>query len=84
MGRHGLNDHRVRMNPEEYDQLRREILERDGWRCQRCGRREQLDVHHVISRARAGADAENNLITLCRSCHRVLHASGTAASDFMR
>ena len=54
---------------DAYQELRRRILVRDDWRCQRCGRREGLDVHHIVSRAQGGSDQERNLITLCRSCH---------------
>jgi 5-methylcytosine-specific restriction endonuclease McrA len=60
---------KVRQDPEAYKQLRKTILERDGWRCQNCGTRQRLDVHHIIPRARGGEDHERNLITLCRSCH---------------
>ena len=27
--------------------LRRFVLDRDGWRCQRCGRYGRMEVHHV-------------------------------------
>jgi len=62
-----------RLRPEAYKQLRQQILERDGWRCQHCGRREQLEVHHIRFRAQLGADNEANLITLCTGCHRKAH-----------
>ena len=28
---------RLKLGREEYDALRRRVLERDGWRCQSCG-----------------------------------------------
>lgn len=65
--------HRIRKVPREYARLRREILERDGWRCQKCGCSKNLDVHHVRRRSALGDDAEANLITLCRACHQILH-----------
>jgi len=55
--------------------LRREILERDSWRCQKCRCSKNLDVHHVRRRSALGDDAETNLITLCRKCHQILHRS---------
>lgn len=65
-----------RLAPEHYRELKGRVLERDGWRCQRCGRREQLQVHHMTRRSQAGADCEENLIVLCSRCHRSLHSTG--------
>ena len=45
--------------------LRRKL--RDGFRCQRCGTREHLEVHHV---GPVTTTAIDDLITLCRRCHR--------------
>jgi 5-methylcytosine-specific restriction endonuclease McrA len=61
------------LSDEAYVAVRLAVLKRDGWRCQRCGGRTQLDVHHISSRARGGADTPENLIVLCRRCHRMLH-----------
>ena len=62
----------IRHDKQAYQQLRRTILERDGFRCQNCGMRQRLDVHHIIPRGRGGGDQERNLITLCRTCHNDL------------
>jgi 5-methylcytosine-specific restriction endonuclease McrA len=70
---------RIRMAPEQYATLRREILDRDGWRCQKCGCSKNLDVHHIRRRSALGDDAETNLITLCRECHKILHDLARAA-----
>ena len=67
---------RNRLGPERYDELRQEILRRDGWRCQACGRRKDLQVHHIEARGRLGEDTEQNLITLCADCHRTVHRRG--------
>jgi 5-methylcytosine-specific restriction endonuclease McrA len=50
---------------EGYDRLKIRILERDGWKCQVCGSSTNLQVHHLVFRSRLGADASDNLITLC-------------------
>jgi 5-methylcytosine-specific restriction endonuclease McrA len=68
---------RLRLDAEAYAKLHQQILERDGWRCQSCGRREQLEVHHIRSRAQLGPDSELNLITLCAFCHTRAHAEDT-------
>ena len=67
---------RLRLEAEAYDHLRRQVLERDGWRCQHCGRATNLEVHHIHARSRLGDDKSENLITLCTDCHRAAH-SGT-------
>ena len=67
---------RLRLDPEHYRELKLKILERDGWKCQHCGRRDQLQIHHIILRSQLGADGEENLIVLCSGCHRSLHLKG--------
>jgi 5-methylcytosine-specific restriction endonuclease McrA len=63
----------IRMDPKSYARLRLEILQRDGSRCQSCGSMTNLDVHHPRRRSDLGNDAEENLITLCRTCHQGAH-----------
>ncbi len=65
---------RLRLGPECYQALHRSVLERDGWRCQSCGSRAGLEVHHIRPRSNLGHDAEENLITLCWECHRQIHS----------
>ncbi len=65
---------RTRLTHSDYQQLRLKILERDVWRCQSCGKREQLEVHHIIHRSQSGADAEGNLTVLCGDCHQRGHS----------
>ncbi|MGH9680385.1 MAG: HNH endonuclease [Candidatus Acidiferrales bacterium] len=66
---------RLKLDPEADRQLHHEVLKRDGWRCQGCGRTESLQVHHIKPRGRLGDDAEENLITLCSDCHQACHGS---------
>jgi len=70
---HTLRRPRLRLDAPLYEKLHRRILERDGWRCQRCGSLRDLQVHHIQSRSLLGDDAEENLITLCGFCHRQTH-----------
>lgn len=52
------------------------VLNRDNYTCQYCkGKRKdsRLEVHHIIYRSNCGSDDENNLITLCQTCHKLLH-----------
>jgi 5-methylcytosine-specific restriction endonuclease McrA len=65
---------RIKLDPQAYKQLRMQILERDSWRCQNCGSRQHLQIHHQELRSQSGRDAEENLITLCDTCHRLSHS----------
>ena len=66
---------RTQLDPEAYQQLCQQVLERDGWRCQACGKRANLQVHHIVLRSQSGDDIEDNLITLCSECHDQIHSS---------
>jgi len=66
---------RIRLQGEAYRQLHRQVLQRDGWRCQACGAMSNLEVHHREFRSRCGDDSEQNLITLCTACHVCIHGS---------
>ncbi len=62
---------------EAYRELRRQVLRRDGWHCQDCGSRTNLETHHLRFRSQGGTDTEENLITLCSDCHAQRHRECT-------
>jgi len=64
---------RIKLDPDEYILLKKQVLERDGWRCQDCGSMENLQVHHLKLRSRLGNDTITNLIALCAFCHGKRH-----------
>ena len=64
---------RLKLDPEMYNVLKNQVLERDGWRCQDCGSAQMLEVHHVNPRSKLGPEISDNLITLCFDCHRHRH-----------
>jgi hypothetical protein len=55
--------------------LRMRVLKRDNYRCVICGRSPrnnvdiELELHHVIPWRMGGPTAEENLVTLCGTCH---------------
>ena len=62
--------------------LKGETLIRDEYSCQCCGRGKGypmkyalsiLNSHHIISVANHGKDTAENIITLCQSCHTLVH-----------
>jgi ATP-dependent DNA helicase RecQ len=64
---------RLRLESGAYEELRQQVLRRDGWRCQSCGSMTNLEVHHQEFRSHGGDDLEENLITLCSNCHASVH-----------
>ena len=57
-----------------WPRIRQAILERDGFRCRRCGRAGRLEVHHIKRLADGGShNGPHNLETLCSTCHVDLH-----------
>ena len=56
--------------------FRRQVLDRDGWRCVRCGKASRLEAHHIIPVEAGGeaADPDNGL-TLCIGCHLAHHGN---------
>lgn len=60
--------------------LRAQAILRDGHACQRCGRTDGLQVHHIIPKHHGGRDVLGNLATLCGPCHAHEHGAGPAAA----
>ena len=61
-------------SPEAMPDRRRDAIhERDGYRCTSpgCTQRQTLEAHHLRYRSQGGADAPDNLITLCAFHHRL-------------
>ena len=56
-----------------YTAARDSVLERDKYKCRVCEKTEQLHCHHIKPRRTfddvSESNTENNLITLCNSCH---------------
>ena len=62
-----------------FENTKAKVLNRDNYTCQCCkGKRKdsKLEVHHIIFRSQGGSDEEENLITLCHTCHWKLHNEG--------
>jgi predicted CopG family antitoxin len=51
--------------------IRTKVLTRDKYKCRSCGASENLEIHHIETDV-DDIHALDNLITLCRICHRRL------------
>jgi 5-methylcytosine-specific restriction endonuclease McrA len=59
-----------------FENTKAKVLNRDNYICQYCkGKKKdsKLEVHHIIYRSNGGSDEEDNLITLCHTCHKCVH-----------
>jgi ribosomal protein S27AE len=58
---------------------KRDVLNRDGRRCRKCGDTKRLEAHHIlrwVDEPNARIDRENG-ITLCKKCHDGEHGKRT-------
>ena len=56
-------------------ELRKMVLERDGYQCVKCGNKEDLQCHHIMPvniEPLLSADMDNCMI-LCIDCHKKSH-----------
>jgi len=55
-----------------WSQVRKDILIRDDYTCQLCGKQgcKPLHIHHILKRKEAGTDHYDNLLTTCPKCHK--------------
>lgn len=64
------NDYYVRRKQKALKPI---ILIRDGFKCARCSSKDSLQIHHKKPVSKFGKSTEDNLITLCKHCHREVH-----------
>lgn len=65
-------DHQEYINSPKWKAKRQMVLERDNFRCRKCGTGKNLDVHH-ITYENIGNEPLDDLVTLCRNCHEEVH-----------
>lgn len=56
-------------------EVRQQTFERDAYRCQRCREtNDSLEIHRLVEQSEhEGSEQEAQFITLCRTCHAVMH-----------
>lgn len=48
---------------------RRNIMRRDNFTCQYCGKKSKLTIDHILPKSRGGGDTWENLTTACEKCN---------------
>lgn len=61
-----------------FENTKAKVLARDNYTCQCCKdkkrkKSDKLEIHHIIYKSSGGSDEEDNLITLCSTCHYNVH-----------
>lgn len=46
---------------------------RDLYTCQICGSADYVEGHHIMNYQYGGAASVDNIVTLCRKCHKQVH-----------
>lgn len=54
---------------------RARILRRDGCLCRVCKVKRANDIHHIVPQRDGGPDTDDNLISTCPDCHKVIRRS---------
>lgn len=66
-----------RTYPDNWAVLRVKVLERDSYRCRKCGANLRgvfyREVHHILPLSKGGSNHMSNLISLCSKCHKNQH-----------
>ena len=58
-----------------FENLKAAVRSRDGYICQKCGKKKgRMEVHHINPRSKGGADIAENLVTVCPDCHEKIHS----------
>ncbi|MBK7380497.1 MAG: HNH endonuclease [Ignavibacteriales bacterium] len=55
--------------PNNWDEIRQEVIERYDSKCFICGSRQFLTAHHIKPRSEGGSHDLRNLVCLCNNCH---------------
>lgn len=65
-------NYRDYMHSDAWRRKARKVRKRAGYRCQNCGKKAPLEVHHKTYE-RLGHERMRDLIGLCPQCHRKQH-----------
>ena len=63
--------------------LRAAVLQRDGRKCVYCGhsgKRQPLELDHMVPKSHGGTDRYDNLVAACRTCNSRVPGGGVKAS----
>jgi len=68
--------------PPDWDERRKQVVERDGVQCSECGNWSQLHLHHIAALSKGGNNKTINLRLLCEICHSKKHGGRDFSGEF--
>ncbi|MHC1685819.1 MAG: HNH endonuclease [Clostridiaceae bacterium] len=71
-----------RLVPGFNNLIKEKVKYRDYNKCFICENKMDLDIHHIIPQRLGGAHKEDNLITLCRKCHRYVETGNESYATY--
>lgn len=72
---------------DNWEYIRKQIYKRDKWACRKCRKhceKKEIQCHHIEPYKYNQNNSENNLITLCVKCHKVIHEHPEQYPDYIR
>lgn len=74
--------YKARLNFPEYKEKLKQVYKRDDYKCQSCGdSKNKLEAHHIVPWRISHNDEMDNLITVCRTCHRKIEMEWRKANE---
>lgn len=71
-----LGKRKKKINKNFTPKIKKEIFERDDWKCVRCGSYWLEKVpHHITFKSQGGTGEKRNGVSICIDCHRLAHRS---------
>jgi hypothetical protein len=68
--REGMKSIELNVERKILDSVKREVWNRDGGKCSKCGSREKLEFDHIIPYSKGGSNTARNIELLCMDCNR--------------
>lgn len=67
-----FSEYEIYLQSEDFNKIRQEVFERDGYKCIVCGSTENIVPHHLTYK-NVYHEELRDLITLCSNCHAIHH-----------
>ena len=61
--------------------IKQRIIKQHDSKCQSCGYKGTVDLHHIIPKNKGGNDNEENLMLLCYPCHLKIEGRNMSESS---
>ena len=68
--------------PPDWEERRKQVVERDSDQCSKCGNRNYLHLHHIKPLSKGGNNKIINLRLLCENCHSKEHGGRDFSGEF--